>query len=78
MRYINVDGAMFGALQSTVVGDRVVIWDSVGYVTTTVSKWLPYLLGPSESEAMSIEEGVNFAWDVGVRELVFECDSNII
>ena len=27
---------------------------------------------------MAIEEGVNFAWDVVVRELVFECDSNII
>ena len=76
MRYIIVDGAMFGALQTTVVG--VVIWDSVGYVTTTLSQWLPYLLGPSESEAMAIEEEVNFVWDVGVRELVFECDSNII
>ena len=27
---------------------------------------------------MSIEEGVNFAWDAGVHEVVFECDSNII
>lgn len=38
----------------------------------------PLLARPSESEAMAIEEGVNFAWDVGVREVVFECDSNII
>ena len=27
---------------------------------------------------MAKEEGVNFAWDVGVREVVFECESNII
>ena len=27
---------------------------------------------------MAKEEGVNFAWDVGAREVVFECESNII
>ena len=27
---------------------------------------------------MAMEEGVTFAWDVSVRDVVFECDSKII
>lgn len=30
------------------------------------------------SEAMAMEEGVTFAWDVGVRDVVFEYDSKIV
>ena len=28
--------------------------------------------------AMAMEEGVTFAWDVGVCDVVFECDSKIV
>ena len=27
---------------------------------------------------MAMEEGVTFAWDVGVHDVVFECDSKIV
>ena len=42
------------------------------------SKKLHYPLGPLESEAMAMEEGITFAWDVGVRDVVFECDSKTV
>ena len=35
-----------------------------------MSKRIPYPLGPLESEAMTMEERVLFAWDVGVCEVV--------
>ena len=35
-------------------------------------------LGPLESEAKALEVAVMFAWDVGVREVIFECDSTIV
>ena len=43
-----------------------------------LSKNIPYLLGPMEIEAKALEEEVLFAWDVGVREVIFECDSQIV
>ena len=35
---------------------------------------MPYPLGPLEIEAKALEEGVLFACDVGVQEVIFECD----
>ena len=35
-------------------------------------------MGPLESKAKAFEEGVLFAWYVGVREVVFESNSKII
>ena len=43
-----------------------------------MSMKLPCPLGPLESEAKEMEEWVIFAWDVGVREVMFECDSLIV
>ena len=31
-----------------------------------------------EAKAKAMEVGVFFAWDVGIRDLVFECDSKIV
>lgn len=42
-----------------------------------LSKKLHLPLGPLEAETKAMEEGVYFAWDVGVRD-VFESDSNIV
>ena len=35
-------------------------------------------MGPLEAEAKSLEEAVDFAWDVGTRDVHFECDSKLI
>lgn len=40
-----------------------------------LSKKLYGPLGPMEIEAKTLEEGVNFALDVGIRDLVVESDS---
>ena len=39
---------------------------------------IPCPLGPLESEAKAMEDGVIFAWDVGVRKVLFESDSMIV
>ena len=31
-----------------------------------------------EAKAKAMEVGVFFAWDVGIRDVVFECDSKIV
>ena len=43
-----------------------------------LSKKITYPLGSLEIEANAMEEEVQFAWDVGVREVIFECDSMIV
>ena len=54
------------------------IRDHVGKVTTTLSKIVHQPLGPLEIEAKAMEEGVTFAWDVGIRDVIFERDSKIV
>ena len=73
---INVDGAKFSTTHCSGVG--IVIRDNAGKVMVAMSMKIPCPLGPLESEAKAMEEGVIFAWDVGVREVVFECDSLIV
>ena len=31
-----------------------------------------------EAEVKPLEEGVSFAWDVGIRDALFKCDSKIV
>ena len=73
---VNVDGGTFTNSQSSRIG--VIIWDIVGQMEAAMSKRLPISLGTLESETKALEEGVLFAWDVGVREVVFKSDSKII
>ena len=49
-----------------------------GRVKATISKSIPILLGSLEAEAKALEESAFFAWDVGVRGVIFECDSRIV
>ena len=48
-----------------------------GLVAVALSKvYCP--LGPLEAEAKALEETVDFIWDIGIRDVHFECDSKII
>ena len=71
---VNVDGATFA--QSQTVGVGVLICDFASRVEAALSKRLFVPLGPLETEAM--EEGIMFGWDVGVRDVVVESDSQIV
>lgn len=73
---VNVDRAVFRFLQ--VVGVGVVIRDHAGQTAASMSKkmWVP--LGPLEAEAKAMEEAIDFAWDIGLQDVVFECDSEVL
>ena len=43
-----------------------------------LSKHLPLPLGPLEAEAKAMDEAVLFAWDVGIREAIFETGSSVV
>ena len=73
---VNVDVAIFDQLNS--VGVCVLIRDHEGSVVATMSKHLPLPLGPLEAKGKAMDEVVTFAWDIGVRDVVFENDSWIV
>ena len=52
--------------------------DHEGRVEAAISKSIPMSLGPLEAEAKALEDSIFFAWDVGVRDVIFECDSQIV
>lgn len=56
---VNVDVALFSNSKS--IGVRALIHDQGGCVEAAISKSLPFLLGPLEAEAKSLEESVFFA-----------------
>ena len=76
LAYLSLYGAVFS--QSSQAGVGVVIWDHEGRVITTLSKQVQQPLGPLEVESKAMEVGVSFAWDVGIREVILECDSKIV
>ena len=43
-----------------------------------MSKKMRVPLGPLEAEAKAMEEGIDFAWDVGIRDVDFETDLEIL
>ena len=57
---------------------KVIIWDHMGQVEAALSKKLPIPLGPLETKAKALKEGVYYAWVVGVHNVVFESDSKIV
>ena len=56
----------------------MVIRDHAGRVTTALNKIVHQPLGPLEIEAKAMEEGVTFAWDAGIRDVIFEGDSKTV
>jgi len=70
------DGTVF--LDRKQAGAGVIIRDSAGEVIVALSKRWECSLGAIEAEAKALEAGVNFAWEVGIREVEFESDSQLI
>ena len=70
---VNVDGVVFSKRKQ--VGIGVVIRDSGGVVVAALSKKMALPLGALETEAKALEEGIQFACDVGVRDVIFGSDS---
>ncbi|XP_023925795.1 uncharacterized protein LOC112037216 [Quercus suber] len=70
---VNIDAAVFSQLGIISVG--VIIRDHLGSVVATLSKCLPLPLDPLEVEAKAIDEATIFAWDIGIRDVIFESDS---
>lgn len=64
-----MDGAVFAQQHASGVG--VVIRDHEGLVVAALSKKLWYPLGPLEAEAKAMEEAVEFAWHVGIRDVEY-------
>ena len=73
---LNVDGEIFANQHASSVG--VIIRDQGGLVAAALSKKVFCPLGPLEAEAKALEEVVDFTWDVGIRDVHFECDSKMI
>ena len=72
----NVDGAIFAELK--VVGIRVVKRDMEGKVKAALSKKINAPLGPVEDETKAFEMGIQFANDMGIRDVLIEGDSLIV
>ena len=70
---VNMDGAVFQNRKQA--GAGVIIRDGAGEVIAVLSKKWRCPLGAVEAEAKAVEAGVNFAWEIGIREAEFEMDS---
>nr|XP_023923255.1 uncharacterized protein LOC112034669 [Quercus suber] len=73
---LNVGGAIFS--QSKATGLGMVICDDAGLVVAAMSKKISFPLGPLEAEAKAMEAAIQFAFDIGIREVTFETDSLLL
>ncbi|KAK7825031.1 putative ribonuclease h protein, partial [Quercus suber] len=69
---LNVDGANFSQIKATSLG--MVLCDDAGLVVAAISEKISFSLGPLEAEAKAMEAAIQFAIDIGVREVTFETD----
>ena len=60
------------------IGVGVIIRDHVGSIIAALRKRLPLPLGPLEAEAKALDEDTIFAWDIGVKDVIFETDSTTV
>ncbi|XP_023875934.1 uncharacterized protein LOC111988377 [Quercus suber] len=73
---VNVDGAVFSKRKLAAMG--VVIRDEEGQLIATLCRKLYTPLGPLETEAKTMEVGIMFAREVGIRDVLFEGDSLVL
>ena len=73
---VNADAAIFSQLD--IIGVGVIIRDHLGSVVVALSKRLPFPLDPLEAEAKAMDEATDFAWDIGVRDVIFESNSMLV
>ena len=73
---VNVDVAVFSHLSVTRIG--VIIREHFGSIVVALSKRLPLPLAPLEAEAKALDEATIFAWDIGVKDVIFETDSTTV
>ncbi|KAL0010668.1 hypothetical protein SO802_005776 [Lithocarpus litseifolius] len=73
---VNTDAAVFSNLQT--IGIGVIIRDHEGSVIATLSQHLLLPLGPLEAETKALDVAASFAWDMGIRDVVFETDSKVV
>ena len=73
---VNVDGAIFAKSNQSGVG--VIVRNEDGNVVAAMCRKLDLPLGVLETEAKALEMGVAFAEEVGLRDVVFEADSQVL
>ena len=71
-----MDATVFSNLQT--VGIGVIIRDHEGLVVAALSQHLRLPLAPLEAEAKAMDVAASFAWDMGIRDMVFETDSKVV
>ncbi|KAK9986180.1 hypothetical protein SO802_031131 [Lithocarpus litseifolius] len=72
----NIDEAVFKELGHCEI--RVVVRNDKGQLMGALSKLLPYPLGALEIEAKAAKIGTTFAWELGLREIILEGDSQTV
>ncbi|XP_075659463.1 uncharacterized protein LOC142629363 [Castanea sativa] len=70
---INSNGTVFSNQRK--VGLGMVVRDNVGDVIAALSSPMVGSLGALETEAKAMEVGMRFTLDVGIQDVVFECDA---
>ena len=73
---VNTDAAVFSNLQT--VGIGVIIRDHEGLVVAALSQHLHLPLGSLEAKAKAMDVAASLAWDMGIRDVVFETYSKVV